>query len=322
MLDPGRAGGLRGLNRRPGPRSTVTGMKNRPIPTGPRTASVRSRLVMLALACALPALSTATLAWLDAPPALVVPALLLVLLGGLAAAALGRSIAQSIEGLVGPALALARGEASAWPSPRLHELAAVSSALGAAARLLDERTQQRDRARSAHEALLFAARHDALTALPNRRWLMQQLHDRLQACRAQGRCLTLFFIDLDNFKAINDRCGHATGDALLQAFATRLRSAVREGDLAGRLGGDEFVVVVDGLAPSAAEGVAQTLLERLSHTYALGTRRVAVTASLGLAGYPADGADAGALLAAADRAMYAVKTAGKGHFRRSDPIPL
>lgn len=232
------------------------------------------------------------------------------------------ALASVSPGLLAAGLAWWRGPLSAQGWLPALAVAVATGSLVQLVQRLHERACPLGPEGLARENLLQAAHHDPLTALPNRRRMVQELDARIAECRRHSGCLTVFFIDLDNFKAVNDRLGHATGDALLQAFATRLRGAVRETDLAARLGGDEFVVLIDGLAPAAAETIAQVLVERLSQPYALGDHRITASASLGLAGYPADGADGAALLAAADRAMYAVKTAGKGHFRRSDPIPL
>ena len=129
--------------------------------------------------------------------------------------------------------------------------------------------------------------------------------------------LTVLFVDLDDFKSVNDHWGHAVGDALLCAFATRLLGSVREGDVTARLGGDEFAVLVDGLSAQETEPIAQALLDRLSLPYGLREQRLQVTASIGMASYPQDVRDAAGLLHAADVAMFSAKAAGKGDFRRS-----
>jgi diguanylate cyclase (GGDEF)-like protein/PAS domain S-box-containing protein len=149
------------------------------------------------------------------------------------------------------------------------------------------------------------AHHDALTGLPNRDRLLQRLEGALAAARHLGRSLPLVFLDLDGFKPINDRHGHATGDALLQALAQRLRRQLRADDLLARVGGDEFALLL-----SDADGAAQVarimakLEDVLREPFELNGLRLHVGCSWGLAQYPADGGDADALLAAADARMY------------------
>jgi diguanylate cyclase (GGDEF)-like protein len=152
------------------------------------------------------------------------------------------------------------------------------------------------------------AMHDALTALPNRRYLGEWLNMAIAAAARAGDRLVLLYFDLDGFKGVNDRLGHEAGDRVLQATAERLRGAVRSSDFVARLGGDEFVAVLPGAPPEPA---LSALLARLSCD--LGRASIPaltdgeVSASIGIACYPADGDTADALLNAADRAMYAVK---------------
>jgi diguanylate cyclase (GGDEF)-like protein len=152
------------------------------------------------------------------------------------------------------------------------------------------------------------AMHDALTALPNRRFLGDWLNMALAAARRAGRAVVLLYFDLDGFKAVNDRLGHQAGDRVLQATAARLRDAVRSSDFVARLGGDEFVaVLLDAPAEPELSGLLARVSEDLAKAPIPELRDGDVSASIGLARYPGDGDSADALLSAADRAMYLVK---------------
>ncbi|GHE11306.1 diguanylate cyclase domain-containing protein [Klenkia taihuensis] len=152
---------------------------------------------------------------------------------------------------------------------------------------------------------------DPLTGLPNRRRLQEQVELALWEADAAGTAVGLLFVDLDGFKAVNDRLGHAAGDELLVEVSTRLRSSVRRTDLLARLGGDEFLVALPGLpvATAAAEAarVAVTLTTTLAAPVEVRGEQVRVGASIGCAVTPEDGAGFDALLHTADQRMYAVK---------------
>jgi diguanylate cyclase (GGDEF)-like protein/PAS domain S-box-containing protein len=152
------------------------------------------------------------------------------------------------------------------------------------------------------------AETDDLTGLANRRALQRMLRVALARARAHGHIVGVLMLDLDGFKAVNDRFGHATGDAALREVAERLRSSVRERDMVARAGGDEFVVVL----PDLAEGGAHQAAERVEAAFVapleLGGVQASLHAAVGVACVPDDGDDADVLLAAADRAMYARKS--------------
>ncbi len=168
--------------------------------------------------------------------------------------------------------------------------------------------------RSAQEQLSYLAHHDVLTGLPNRALLDERLDHELQRARRLGHGVALMFIDLDGFKTINDSLGHAAGDRLLQEVARRLRASIRDADTSARLGGDEFVVVMTDLAqPEDASRLAEKLLALLSEPVDIGGRTVKGSASIGVAVFPQDGGDRGALMMAADSAMYAAKANGRNH---------
>ncbi len=167
------------------------------------------------------------------------------------------------------------------------------------------------------EELAFLATHDALTALPNRTLILDRAEQALARSRRNQTPAAALFIDLDNFKDINDTLGHGAGDELLQAVAARLDGATREADALGRLGGDEFVVISEELSLAAGpELVAERLLEALAHPFTIGPGRetaVAVNASIGIA---IGGGEIAAeeLLRNADIAMYRAKWNGKNGY--------
>ena len=171
-----------------------------------------------------------------------------------------------------------------------------------------------ERKRSDDE-LTFLATHDVLTGLPNRRLILDRTEQLLARSRRYRTPVAAVFIDLDNFKLINDTLGHGAGDELLRAVTARLQGAVRETDALGRLGGDEFVVIAEELSLAAGpELIAERLLEALSEPFTLaeGKTRLKVTASVGVAAGPR--ASAEELLRDADIAMYRAKCNGKDRY--------
>ena len=170
--------------------------------------------------------------------------------------------------------------------------------------------------RKEHEQRMsYAAFHDPLTGLANRRRLDQLLHDSMQRSQQAGtRETALLFIDLDNFKQVNDNYGHNAGDALLIEIAQRLQQCLRPGDHLGRFGGDEFVVLLDDLAClQDAEHVAQRMLDNLSSALHIDGHLLMVSASIGITVLP-HGTPPHELLQAADLALYQAKMAGKAQF--------
>jgi len=156
------------------------------------------------------------------------------------------------------------------------------------------------------------ATHDSLTGLPNRASLSDTLQHAVNKADRNKNGLALFFIDLDNFKSINDTLGHPTGDQLLREMARRIRASIRDSDLVARLGGDEFVVMVESVAERAGlQLLATKILLAISEPAQLQEHEVKVTASIGIATFPADGKDVPTLLANADMAMYRAKAQGR-----------
>lgn len=155
------------------------------------------------------------------------------------------------------------------------------------------------------------ALYDALTGLPNR----PLLHDRLEGALARARRergrLAVLYVDLDNFKEVNDRHGHDAGDELLRQVAGRLSAAVRASDTVARLGGDEFVVLLESIhAPDDATMVAGKLATALRQPLRVGAHEIRIRASIGIAIHPGDGGDVVSLLQQADAAMYLAKRTG------------
>jgi diguanylate cyclase (GGDEF)-like protein len=163
------------------------------------------------------------------------------------------------------------------------------------------------------ERITFEANHDAMTGLPNRALIVDRIEQLLTRHGRFGSEATVLFIDLDNFKVINDDLGHSVGDHLLQAVATRVRRVLRESDTLGRLGGDEFIVVADCIPPlDAPELICERVLNAFREPFELespGTSPVSITASIGVATGTQGPAEE--IVKSADIAMYKAKRAGK-----------
>jgi len=172
-----------------------------------------------------------------------------------------------------------------------------------------------------HEQQLeHIAHYDALTQLPNRVLLADRLHQAMVRAKRHGQPLAVVYLDLDGFKAVNDRYGHETGDLLLMGLAARMKHSLREGDTLARLGGDEFVVVLLELADiEASEAMLTRLLEAAAQPVQLGEDTLQVSASVGVTFYPqTEDVDADQLLRQADQAMYQAKLAGKNRYHVFD----
>ncbi|NVD73351.1 EAL domain-containing protein [Duganella sp. BJB1802] len=179
--------------------------------------------------------------------------------------------------------------------------------------------------KAASDAIRTLAFYDPLTRLPNRRMLLERLRQVLDASKLHDRYGALMFIDLDNFKTLNDTLGHNIGDLLLQQVGARLQACLRQGDTVARLGGDEFVVLLEGLgcdepgAISHAEAVGGKILGELNRPYTLGAHQCHSTPSMGVTlfhdGWPAQPEE---LLMQADIAMYQAKQTGRNGMRFFD----
>lgn len=171
------------------------------------------------------------------------------------------------------------------------------------------------------EQLERIAHFDALTGLPNRVLLMDRLQQLMAQSPRRGKSLAIAYLDLDNFKAINDQHGHAVGDDMLIALSARLQSALREGDSLARMGGDEFVaMLVDLEQPSDYEAILARLLSAASAAVTVGSLSLQVSASIGMTLFPQDGAEAEQLIRHADQAMVIAKLAGKNRYHLFDVV--
>jgi diguanylate cyclase (GGDEF)-like protein/PAS domain S-box-containing protein len=165
-----------------------------------------------------------------------------------------------------------------------------------------------------------AARHDALTDLPNRKLLRERVEEGFANLDKTGTPFALLCLDLDMFKIVNDTLGHPIGDALLVAVARRIRSNLRKKDFVARLGGDEFALIQSVSEPAEGAGaLAKRLVEALSRPFNLEGHQVNIGASVGIAIAPADGADPDQLMKNADLALYKAKSQGRGQFRFFEP---
>lgn len=170
------------------------------------------------------------------------------------------------------------------------------------------------------EKLYQQANYDALTSLPNRPALIDELRRRISRAERENLSFGVTFVDLDNFKIINDSLGHDTGDRFIKAVGERLTSVLRKNDLVARLGGDEFIVLSSenhsyAQTVSSMNGIANRTLDAVQAPIHIDGSEIRATASLGIAIYPRDGKDAATLMKSADMAMYHAKSEGPGRFK-------
>jgi diguanylate cyclase (GGDEF)-like protein len=211
-----------------------------------------------------------------------------------------------------------------------QQVEVVERDAGGAALRLAGAVHEITRRKDAEEQIRRLAYYDALTGLPNRRLITEQLGHAIGRAERQRSRVAVMFVDLDNFKRVNDTFGHAAGDDLLRAAGVRLTAALRGCDALARgaespahaiarLGGDEFIVLLTDLKRAEdAVGIAQRLVDTLAEPAIVQDTEVFVGGSIGVAMYPDDGADAEMLLMNADIAMYRAKSAGRGGFQLYD----
>ena len=168
--------------------------------------------------------------------------------------------------------------------------------------------------KEARAQIAHLAYYDTLTGLPNRARLRHLISEAI-ASSSDGRKVALTFLDIDNFKDVNDSLGHSAGDEMLVEFAQRLRTQIQPGDILGRLGGDEFVILLPDRDANGASLVASRIMEALAAPLKIGARQVPVSTSMGISIYPDNATDLDTLIQQADAAMYKAKQAGRATYR-------
>lgn len=168
--------------------------------------------------------------------------------------------------------------------------------------------------KQSEEQLNHLAHHDALTDLPNRLLFQERLEQAIRHAERQHSQLAIVFLDLDDFKTVNDSLGHSAGDTLLQEVAARLTHAVRNDDTVARIGGDEFVVLMEDIQGEHVGTVAEKLIASFSDPFYLHNREIAATSSMGIALYPRDGETPSDLMRNADAALYRAKKEGRNTY--------
>jgi diguanylate cyclase (GGDEF)-like protein/PAS domain S-box-containing protein len=172
-------------------------------------------------------------------------------------------------------------------------------------------------------ALQLAAQHDSLTGLPNRLLLADRSRQAIALASREETAVAMLFLDLNGFKGINDRYGHAAGDEMLMTVASRLNACVRDCDTVCRLGGDEFVVLLSKIdGPKDARDAAERILASLGELHAYEVANLSAPASIGISVYPIDATNGEALLIHADAAMYAAKSTGRATYRFYYPVDV
>ncbi|MBI1422612.1 MAG: EAL domain-containing protein [Gammaproteobacteria bacterium] len=168
----------------------------------------------------------------------------------------------------------------------------------------------------AEEKLIHQANYDSLTGLPNRSLALERLSHAITGARRKPHPIAVMFVDLDNFKQVNDSLGHSVGDVLLQHVGNRLNECIRANDTVARLGGDEFLIVVPRILElHEIDVIAQKIIDTVGHPFSIDERDIYLGASIGITLFPTDGEEPEVLLRNADAAMYQAKKAGRNTFR-------
>ena len=185
---------------------------------------------------------------------------------------------------------------------------------------VSKRLQTEARLRENQAHLNYLAYHDALTGLPNRLLFQDRFDHAIARSRRLSHQVAILFLDLDQFKKVNDSLGHEVGDRLLREVAERLRGCAREADTLARLGGDEFVLLLEEVeSMNAASAAAKKIIKRLAPTFRVGGFELYTTASIGIALYPDNGTSVEELMKCADVAMYRAKERGRNNFQFYTP---
>lgn len=217
---------------------------------------------------------------------------------------LARRVLATMRDINNAAKALSSGARFEAPAVQFSEAEALGEALLQASQAM--------------QLMTFQSQHDALTQLPNRIMFSAFAEQQLKLAQRNTHGMAVIAIDLDHFKEVNDTQGHAAGDAVLIEAAGRIRQAVRNSDIAARVGGDEFLVLLSETDPKVALQTANRIVEGLGRSYPM--TPFPVTGSAGVALYPQDGQTLDALIAAADRALYAAKSAGRACVQTARPL--
>ncbi|WP_415902499.1 putative bifunctional diguanylate cyclase/phosphodiesterase [Neptuniibacter sp. QD29_5] len=197
----------------------------------------------------------------------------------------------------------------------LHQIQLRDNELQQARDNLEDKVNERtDELYELNKRLEHQAFHDPLTGLANRAMLDETLQGAINFAQRHGQQLSLFFLDLDRFKGINDSLGHDIGDKLLINLGRKLKQNLRSSDTLVRLGGDEFAVLLQDTAPDVAAEVAQKIIDTISEPAEINGYSLQVTTSIGISVYPEDGTNASTILKNADTAMYSSKEAGRNQF--------
>lgn len=242
---------------------------------------------------------------------------ILSLLSMLLAALVAHAITRPVDAMM-TSIKRFTSDRSVAPLPLLR-----SDELGLLARSLDQMQHeiltQLGNLQASRTALDHLAQHDPMTGLPNRRCFFERLEHAIANARRSGKPLAVLFVDLDHFKQINDRFGHAIGDQVLQAVARQLSSITREVDTVARMGGDEFVILLEHFEQTRdILLIVQKLHERFQTSLFIDGHELDIRASIGVSLYPRDGISAEQLLQYADSAMYSSKNSGRNTYTFHD----
>ncbi|MYM26411.1 diguanylate cyclase [Duganella sp. FT135W] len=219
---------------------------------------------------------------------------------------IGNNISQAIRELVTPALEIGGEKVIPHKVFSIQEANEVWQALFNTSKML--------------QSARYQARHDSLTGLANRALFCEFLEQQMEICTRNQSSLSLLYVDIDNFKKVNDTHGHATGDELLIAVSNRLKSVLRKSDIAARLGGDEFAIVLIDADNENAKLVAIKLSANLEDSYYLGNQLISASASIGVSSFPSGCTDSQTLLLYADEDMYRVKSSRRENTETSTSI--
>ncbi|NTE48240.1 EAL domain-containing protein [Agrobacterium pusense] len=241
---------------------------------------------------------------------------------GVLVTVIARHFLKPVPALVQATLRIAREETDvATPfQDRRDEIGDMATAIETLREAVLERGRLRQ-IRDMAQQMEHMAHHDALTGLPNRVLLMKTLENRLEHLSASGQLFNVMLLDLDRFKAVNDTLGHAAGDALLVAVASRISSVLGENDMVSRLGGDEFAIIqsTSGDFESDAVMLAARVVHAVSRSFALEGSDISIDTSIGIACAPGHGTSATQLLQHADLGLYRAKSMGCGYFVFYEP---